>query len=94
MAGWETTHHNKYLIALNLFFIFSIIQKKRNKITYSITYNIKTAKLKKKILKTIFSMLRLLTTILFYILLQYYFPREADVNNSYDIIHNATLLRG
>ena len=29
MAGWETTHHNKYLIALNLFFIFSIIQKKK-----------------------------------------------------------------
>ena len=39
-------------------------------------------------------MLRLLTTIHFYILLQYYFPREADVTNSYDIIHNATLLRG
>ena len=50
MAGWETTHHNKYLIVLNLFFIFSIIQKKKQ--------------------------------------------READVNNSYDIIHNATLLRG
>lgn len=47
MAGWETTHHNKYLIVLNIFFIFSIIQK-RNKITYSITYNIKIAKLKKK----------------------------------------------
>ena len=56
MAGWETTHHNKYLIVLNIFFIFSIIQK-RNKITYSITYNIKIAKLKKKKLKTIFSML-------------------------------------
>ena len=64
MAGWETTHHNKYLIVLNTFFIFSIIQK-RNKITYSITYNIKIAKLKKKKLKTIFSMLRLPTTILF-----------------------------
>ena len=39
-------------------------------------------------------MLRLLTTILFTILLQYYFPWEADVINSYDIIPNATLLRG
>ena len=39
-------------------------------------------------------MLRLLTTILFYILLQYCFPWEADVTNSYDIIPNATLLRG
>ena len=39
-------------------------------------------------------MLRLLTAILFYILLQCYFPWEADVTNSYDIIPNATLLRG
>lgn len=93
MAGWETTHHNKYLIVLNIFFIFSIIQK-RNKITYSITYNIKIAKLKKKNLKQYFQCYDYPQQYFFYILFQYYFPWEADVTNSYDIIPNVTLLRG
>lgn len=37
-----------------IYFLFFQSYKKRNKITYSITYNIKTAKLKKKYLKQYF----------------------------------------
>lgn len=41
MAGWETTHHNKYLIVLNLFFIFSIIQKKETKLLTALLTTLK-----------------------------------------------------
>lgn len=41
MAGWETTHHNKYLIVLTLFFIFSIIQKEETKLLTALLTTLK-----------------------------------------------------